>query len=174
MQFILILCRGLLLLSKFLEFLSFHMVHQITAGTIFHLLLSVLPLPSIFQLSRACPVLPGTVQLIPLKLVNKFHSLPTTLQCKNRWLIVSATCSQKQHLGHICIPLFIRFSCVSTASFTTNQVKTTTLYGILTFHISFQGRKLTNGILFCFYTILNFFFFVKKSTRSIPSHLTRK
>lgn len=60
MHFILILCNGL----------SFHMVHQITAGTILNLLFSMLPLPSKFQLSSACPVLSGTVQLIPLKLVG--------------------------------------------------------------------------------------------------------
>ena len=102
------------------------MVHQITAGTIFHLLLSGLLLPSLFQLSGACPVLYGTVQLIPMKLVNKFQSWRTTLLTKTSW-------------AHLWSPLHKILLC-NTPSLTTNQVKTTSLSGILTFHISFQSR----------------------------------
>lgn len=82
-QFILIFCRVLLVSSKDLEFLSFHIVYQMFAGIIFHLSF-LSQFPPIVQHVKTLEVLPGFTHFIRLRLMNKSHSCLVVVQCKNR------------------------------------------------------------------------------------------
>lgn len=90
MQFIFILCIELLLSSKHLALLSFHLVHHYTSWNgALPFLLSSSNSPFFPQLTNSI-VVPGMVQLSPDILKKICHNCPVTLQCMHRWLLVSA------------------------------------------------------------------------------------
>jgi len=105
MQLSLICCILFSMLSKHLEFLSFHIVHQMLAGTILHLPLFLANNPACSQLVKASVIFPGMLHAIPLRFKNNLHSCPVILQCRNRWFTVSACSPHKKHLGLKTIPL---------------------------------------------------------------------
>lgn len=82
-QFILTFWILLLLPSKHLAFLSFHIVHHVHAGIIFHQFSSAPLLPTPFQF-RISKVFLGTTQLTPSIHKNKFHKFTIVLQCNNK------------------------------------------------------------------------------------------
>ena len=129
-------------LSKALEFLSFHIAHHMQAGTILHLSLFLDCFPASSQLWIASVILAGMVHNIPLRLRNNLYSWLVILQCRKRWLTVSAVSPQKKHLEHNGIPLFYKLSWVSTTSLANNQTKLATLSGIFDFQIPLHGQWL--------------------------------
>lgn len=93
--------------------------------------LLVVILPPSFQHDRSLVVLPSIALIIPLRLINKFHSWLVTCNIRNRWLIVATSCLHMWHLEQIDMPLFLRLSAVRTTYLTTNQVKHVTVYSIV-------------------------------------------
>uniref|UniRef100_A0A0V0H1A1 Putative ovule protein n=1 Tax=Solanum chacoense TaxID=4108 RepID=A0A0V0H1A1_SOLCH len=71
------------------------MVHQIHAGTIFHISSFLPAFPSLFQLFSTSLILPGFTHLIFLLCKNICHSWSVHLQCKKRWLTVSICSSHR-------------------------------------------------------------------------------
>lgn len=131
-----------LLSSKPLAFLSFHNVHQMLAGINSHQSSSDSLLPISFQQSIILLLVLGNTQLTPCIHKNMFHRFAAILQCRNRWLFISANWSHIKHLEQICLPLLCSTSCVKQAFLQTNHTKQETFRGTLAIHISFQGHSL--------------------------------
>lgn len=73
-QFSLICCILFSKFSKQLEFLSFHMVHQMLAGIILPLFLFLACEPVSSQLRIAFVIFPGIDQDMPLRFKNNLHN----------------------------------------------------------------------------------------------------
>lgn len=102
-QFNLTFCILFSMLSKTLEFLSFHIAHHMLQGQ-FSISLFFDCLPGSSQLWIASVIFAGMVHDKPLRFRNNLHSWPVILQCRKRWLVVSASSLQKKHLEHTGIP----------------------------------------------------------------------
>jgi len=141
MQFSLTFWIELVIFSWHLRFLSLQIAHQTQVGTIDHHLFWVLLPPLLIQQLKRSAVCSGITQGSWEMLRTMRHTWTVTLQCRNKWLLVSSFSWQKKHLETIWKPLFLSFSWVRHALLMTNHVKHFTLVGMLPFHICFHGQE---------------------------------
>lgn len=141
--FILIFWMLLACSSWDLSFFSVQSDHPMHVGIHFHWCsFDLLLLPCPFHCFSMSEVVLGTTQLNPRIHKNMSHRFIAVLQCRNKWLLASASFSHILHLEQIYIPLMGNTSWVKHAFLITNHVKHDTFWETLIFQISFHGQSI--------------------------------